>query len=117
MLMLISHKVQFPAHIVFMHFRWSKRKVYIDYQISYIDSMNIGMRSSNHDSIATYKHGRNFENIFSTAQFELFCKIDSQVKPIVLRFVDGGPAFQRLSKLLLIILSKFVIAPFCWLLS
>ena len=62
-----------------------------DHEISYSGPLHIAIRSGKHDSNIAYTHGRDFDHVLAREDFESVCKIDGQVKPIVLSFVDGGP--------------------------
>ena len=68
-----------------------KRSNNSDHEISYSGPLYIAIRSGKHDSSTAYTHGRDFDHVLAREDFESVCKIDGQVKPIVLSFVDGGP--------------------------
>ena len=57
----------------------------------YAGPMHVVIRSGKYDFSAAYTHGRDFDKLLTLDEFDTVTEKDSQVKPIVIKFVDGIP--------------------------
>ena len=58
--------------------------------ISYSGPMYIAVRSGKHDSSTAFSHGQDFDKLIGLPQFKEIAHKGTEIKPIVLNYVDGG---------------------------